>query len=240
MKTLCVIPVYNEYNKLINLIDQLKKNKHKEYNLQYLFINNGSTDGSHRLILNSKYNFLNLKTNKGVGFALILGFLYAKKYNYNYIIHLAGNGKMKPIEINKIIYPILKDDYDFVSGSRYLYGGSNKNNPIHRTILIKLFSLIISILLKKRITDASCGFRAFKVKIYKNFKKNFLKEELFTYGYEYFSIGKVLKDKNVKFTEVPVGMDYPLTKDYSKIRPFLDWIIIAKYWLKGILDKSEL
>ena len=50
MKTLCVIPVFNEYNKLNELIDQIKKNKFEVFNLQYLFINNGSTDNSLILI----------------------------------------------------------------------------------------------------------------------------------------------------------------------------------------------
>ncbi len=240
MKTLCIIPVFNEYNKLIHLIDQLKKNKFNEYNLNYLFVNNGSTDGSYELILNSKIKFLNLKKNKGVGYALILGYLFAKKHGYDYLIHMAGNGKMKPSQIKRLIEPILIENYDFVNGSRYLDGGSNKNNPIYRTILIKCFSLIVSIFLKKKITDATCGFRAFKVNIFNNFKKTFLKKELYTYGYEYFTVGKVIKSKNVNYIEVPVGMDYPSKKNYTKIRPFIDWLTIAKFWVKGLLDKDDL
>ena len=46
MKTLCVIPVYNEDNRLIALIDQIKSYSYKEYNFTYIFINNGSTDKS--------------------------------------------------------------------------------------------------------------------------------------------------------------------------------------------------
>jgi hypothetical protein len=61
---------------------------------------------------------------------------------------------------------------------------------------------------------------AFKINIFKNFKKNFFKKELFTYGYEYFSYGKIIRSKNIKFCEVPVSMDYPSKKNYSKIRPY--------------------
>ena len=63
---------------------------------------------------------------------------------------------------------------------------------------------------------------------------------MFTYGYEYFSYGKILKNNKIKFKEVPVSMDYPSKKNYTKIRPIIDWLIIAKYWIKGIYDKSEL
>ena len=240
MKTLCVIPVFNEYSKLNNLIDQIKKNNHIKYNLQYIFVNNGSTDESLRLIKKSGVKYINLKNNKGVGYALMMGFLYAKKYNFNNLVHLAGNGKMNPAQIDKFLELIIKKDYDFVSGSRFLDGSSKKNNPLIRLILIKTFSILLSFLIRKKISDTTCGFRAFKVNIFKNFKKNFFKEEFFTYGYEYFSYGKIIKSNKIKFSEIPVSMDYPSKKNYSKIRPIVDWYVILKYWIKGLIDKNEL
>ena len=52
---------------------------------------------------------------------------------------------------------------------------------------------------------------------------------------------KLLDPKKVKkILEIPVSMDYPSKKITTKIRPILDWYIIAKYWIKGIFDKSEL
>ncbi len=240
MKTLCVIPVFNEYNKLSKLIDQLKKNKFEIFNLQYLFINNGSSDNSLILLKNSGIKYLDLKKNKGVGYALIMGFLYAKKYQFDVLIHLAGNGKMDPGQIDRFLNLIIHKKYDFVSGSRFLAGSSRKNNPLIRLILIRSFSIFLNLIFKKNVSDTTCGFRAFKIKIFKNFKKNFFRKELFTYGYEYFSYGKILQSKNIKFIETAVSMNYPNEKDYSKIKPILDWYIILKYWIKGLLDKNEL
>ena len=198
MKTLCVIPVFNEHNKLIRLIDQIKKNKFEIFNLQYLFINNGSTDNSLILLKKSGIKYLNLKKNKGVGFALMMGFFYAKKYDFDYLIHLAGNGKMNPEQIDRFINLLTIEKYDFVSGSRFMKGSSKKNNPLIRLFLIKSFSIFLSLILRKKISDTTCGFRAFKINIFKNFKKNFYKKELYTYGYEYFSYGKVIKSKNIR------------------------------------------
>ncbi len=240
MKTLCVIPVFNEYNKLNKLIDQIKKNKFEVFNLQYIFVNNGSTDNSLILLKKSGIKYLNIKKNKGVGYALMIGFFYAKKYNFDFLVHLAGNGKMNPRQIDRFINLITLKNYDFVSGSRFLEGSSKKNNPLIRLILIKSFSFFLNFILNKKISDTTCGFRAFKINIFKNFKKNFFKKELYTYGYEYFSYGKIIRSKNIKFCEVPVSMDYPSQKNYSKIRPVLDWYIILKYWIKGLNDKNEL
>ena len=43
-----------------------------------------------------------------------------KKKNYSILVHLAGNGKMNPNQINKVIKPIKTNNADFVSGSRFL------------------------------------------------------------------------------------------------------------------------
>ena len=147
---------------------------------------------------------------------------------------------MDPGQIDRFLNLIIHKKYDFVSGSRFLVGSSRKNNPLIRLILIRSFSIFLNLIFKKNVSDTTCGFRAFKIKIFKNFKKNFFRKELFTYGYEYFSYGKILQSKNIKFIETAVSMNYPNEKDYSKIKPILDWYIILKYWIKGLLDKNEL
>ena len=147
---------------------------------------------------------------------------------------------MDPGQIGRFMKLIINEKYDFVSGSRFLKGSSRKNNPLIRLFLIKIFGFFLKFIFKKRISDATCGFRAFRVGIFKNFRKNFFKSELYTYGYEYFCYGKILISKNINFCEVAVSMNYPKEKDYSKIRPIIDWYIISKYWIKGLLDKHEL
>ena len=73
--------------------------------------------------------------------------LYAKKYNFDYLVHLAGNGKMNPAQIDKFLELIIKYNFDFVSGSRFLEGSSKKNNPLIRLILIKSFSFFLSLII---------------------------------------------------------------------------------------------
>mgnify|MGYP006109919199 CR=1 FL=1 len=58
MKALCIIPVFNEDSKLIDLINQIKKNPYQNYNLDYIFVNNGSTDTSLNLIKKNRFKFL--------------------------------------------------------------------------------------------------------------------------------------------------------------------------------------
>ena len=129
-------------------------------------------------------------------------------------------------------------DFDFVNGSRFLPNGMYSTNPIQRIILIKILSKIISIIYKKKITDATCGYRAFKVNIFKELIKFVDKKEFYTYKYEYYSIGKILINKNIKFTEIPVTMDYT-KKNYSKIKPIIDWWPIIFGWLQAFFDGKK-
>ncbi len=239
-KILCVIPVYNEELRLPSLINKVKKTKKKIKNINFLFINNGSNDQSLYILKKNKLHFINLKKNIGVGYALILGLKFALKNNYSIVVHLAGNGKMLPSQIPIFLNQIQNKKVDFVSGSRFLKNGNYKSNPLIRVFLIKILSYFISILYNTKITDATCGFRAFKTKIFKKNIKLFDKSKFYTYGYEYYSIGMIIKSKKIKFLEVPVTMQYPKKGPYSKMTPILDWITIVSAWFLAILDKKSI
>ena len=79
---------------------------------------------------------------------------------------LAGNGKDDPKEIPILLKPILEENYDYIQGSRYLEGGEAGNLPIARKLGIKAFTFLWSILLRRRLTDVTNGFRAYKVSLF--------------------------------------------------------------------------
>ena len=93
MKSLCIIPCWNEEDKLPKLINQIKNFNQSNYRWDFLFINNGSTDKSLRIIKESKINFLTYKVNMGIGYALINGLRIGAEKNYDAIIHLAETEK---------------------------------------------------------------------------------------------------------------------------------------------------
>lgn len=229
MKFLCIVPIYNEELRLRKLIDKIILAKKTIKKLDFLLINNGSTDNSKNLIKKSNLKSVSFNKNYGIGYALIFGLKYAKKKKYSHIIHLAGNGKMNPMQILKFKKKI--KDFHFISGSRFLRYKDRKNNPIQRIIMIWLLSKFISFLYSRKITDATCGFRMFKVSLLSNDLSFFNKKRFYTYRYEYYSFGKILLKKNIKFTEVPVTMNYTKV-NYSKIKPVIDWLPIISGWIE--------
>lgn len=240
MISLCVIPCWNEEDKLPKLINQIKNFDQSKYKVDFLFINNGSTDKSLKIIKESKLKFINYKINKGIGFALIDGLKIGLEKNYDSIIHLAANGKMHPNEIDKFLDKLYKENFEFVHGSRFLKGGNYKSNPLGRVILIKFFTKIINVFLSKKISDATCGFRAYKTKILSKNIDLIDKKEFYSYGYEYYVLGKIINSKNISFVEIPVSMNYPKTGQYTKIRVLIDWYPIIRAYFISFFDKKKL
>ena len=239
MKSLCVIPCWNEENRLPDLINQIKNFDQAKYFVDFLFINNGSSDNSLQILNDNGMKVINYDKNKGIGFALIDGLKIGIKNKYDIIIHLAANGKMLPIEINKFLDKIINENFFFVHGSRFLDGGSYKTNPLRRVLLIKIFTFILNLFYKKKITDATCGFRAYKTSVLSKNLDLINKDKFYTYGYEYYVLGKVLKSKHISFTEVPITMNYPKIGKYTKIRPFIDWYSIIKAYFLSFFDRKN-
>lgn len=239
MRILCIVPVYNEENRLQDLLNKIK-NVNQNTGVDFLIINNGSTDSSLEIIKKSKLRFHNLKKNYGVGYALLFGLKLAIKEKIDYLVHLAGNGKMTPYDIVNFTNLLKNKEFDYACGSRFINIDDSKSNPLQRIIMIKVLSSIISIFFKRKITDATCGFRFFKVKIFKDKLNYFNKSKYYTYGYEYYTYGKILLSKSIKSTEVPVSMNYPRLGKYSKIRPIIDWFPIIFGYLEARFDGKKI
>ena len=66
-----------------------------------------------------------------------------------------------PEEIEKLVAPVLNDEYDLVIGSRIL--GESHESSMMRSTGIHLFTRAINVITGLRLTDCSSGFRAFNV-----------------------------------------------------------------------------
>ena len=138
-----------------------------------------------------------MKKNRGIGYAFLLGLKIANYNDYDLLIHMAGNFKMSPFDIPNVLKPIYENQIDYVSGTRFLEKNNYRNNPTFRKLSIKALSILFSIIFRIKITDATCGFRAFKIKIHKVFFS--FNKKYYTYGYEYYSYGKILPQKILNF-----------------------------------------
>ena len=145
MKILCIIPIYNEEARLNYLLEEITLFKKKtDLNIDFLMINNGSTDNSENILNLYNLKHIKLRKNRGIGYAFLLGLRLARKNYYEILIHMAGNYKMSPFDIPNVINPVKVMGFDYVSGTRFLKKENFKNNPLFRKISIKILSLFFS------------------------------------------------------------------------------------------------
>ncbi len=229
MRSLCIVPVYNQASELPLLLERCRLNQACD---EFLFVDDGSTDGSYGLIKRSGFNYLRIENRLGIGHALIQGTRYALRNGFDVVMHMAGNGKMLPSEMYRLLEPLRENKADYVWGSRFLKGGRFVNAPLFRRVGIPfIFNQIPLLFTGKRITDATCGFRAYRLSLLETAAPDWDHPWLYKYEFEYYVLAKVLL-KGVRYQEVPISMVYPASgKNYSKITPFISWWSMFRPWL---------
>ncbi len=156
MRILIIIPAYNEEASLPGVIHDLRD--HAPH-AGILVVNDGSRDETGRIAAELGVKVLNLPCNLGIGGAVQAGYLYAQKKGYDIAVQFDGDGQHRGSEIQKLIQPILNDAADLVVGSRFIQPGEYRA-PFMRRIGISIFSIILSCILKRPVTDTTSGFRA--------------------------------------------------------------------------------
>jgi len=220
MRVLCVVPVFNEEKHLGGTLKSVSTN---HYGVdKFLFINNGSTDNSKKIIENSGYEIINLSKNFGIGYVLIEGIKYCIENNYDVRTVIHGGNKMDTRDFQTVLDPILKKNYDCVWGSRFLEN-TLYNMPLFRKKFNPLLSKIVSLFYKQTVTDATNGFRAYRLDFLLEILPNFDRKWLYGYAFESFLFGKMLNSSSCKRKEVPVTIRYNADIKNTKIRPVLDY-----------------
>lgn len=155
---LVLIPAYNEEKNLEQVLPAIPQ-KIKDHAVTVLVINDGSNDETEAVSRKHGALVASHKTNRGGGAALKVGYEIIKKIEPAVIVTMDADGQHNPKEIEILVNPILKNEADFVIGSRML--GSCDQDSRLRFHGVNLFSKIINFMMGTHITDCSSGFRAF-------------------------------------------------------------------------------
>lgn len=225
------------FNEAVTINHLLPKYKSIKLNLPYflLFLDDGSTDKTPEIVENFLKNekikdakIISNNKNKGVGAAIRKIIEFGLKNKFDICVIMAGNGKDDPSETPILVNPVLNENYDYIQGSRFLEGGSFKNLPFLRKLMIKGFTTIMFLFTGFKCTDATNGFRAYKFSLFKDKRINLNQNWLDRYELETYLHTKVIT-LGYKIKEVPVSKNYiPGVKKYSKIRPIIDWWKLAR------------
>ena len=169
MKTLVIIPCYNEQDSIVNVINNLKSNAP---DVDYLIVNDCSTDNTEKRLNENGFNYINNPINLGIGGGVQAGYLYAQQYGYDIAVQMDGDGQHDPKYLNKVIAPVAEGKFDMTIGSRFIEKEGFQTSFMRR-FGINIISAFIFVLTGKRIKDTTSGFRACNRKLIEFFARNY-------------------------------------------------------------------
>jgi glycosyltransferase involved in cell wall biosynthesis len=130
----------------------------KQYSDRVIVIDDGSSDRTAEVAALAGAEVLRHSKNQGKGAALKTGF--ASLNGSGVIITIDTDGQHNPVDIPRLVTPILAGEADMVNGSRYL-NGNKKDTPLYRRLGQKVLDAATNIDSGLSVTDSQSGFRAF-------------------------------------------------------------------------------
>ena len=160
MRLLVAIPVFNELKYVDRVLDKVR-----HYASDILCIDDGSTDGTGDLLAGRKdIHLIRHAVNRGYGQSIIDAFDYADAHGYDWVITMDCDEQHEPERVPDFIREIETDQWDIISGSRYLEAhADNDLPPGDRRAINATITTMINQTFGWKLTDAFCGFKAHRV-----------------------------------------------------------------------------
>lgn len=156
MKTLVIIPCYNEEENIVRTVERLIRTCP---DVDYLVVNDCSTDGSERLLRERGFNHVTLPVNLGIGGGVQTGYRYAVEHGYDIAVQMDGDGQHDPAYLHTVVAPVAAGTLDMCIGSRFITKEGFQTSFLRR-FGIGILSALIFVLSGKRVKDVTSGFRA--------------------------------------------------------------------------------
>jgi len=201
VKTVIVIPVYNERENIVSLLDQLLQ---LEVGIDVVLVEDNSPDGTGEIVdryaeENQRVTVIHRKGKLGLGTAYVRGFRHALENGYDYVIEMDADSSHDPQYISTFIGSI--DEYDLVIGSRYLTGVSSVNWPFWRLVMSYFANKYVRFISGMPYTDCTGGYKIFSRRALEAVDMERVKSNSFSFQFELLYRMHV---RGMKIKEIPI------------------------------------
>ena len=200
------IPAKNEEKTIGKVIRRVPR-KINNHRVKVLVINDASKDNTAKVAKDAGADYIfDKKISEGLGSAFKTGIDACLRLGADIIVNIDADNQFNPEDIPKLVTPILRNEADMVTASRFLKPELTKNMPWIKKWGNKRFTKLINKITGQKFTDTQCGFRAYS-------KESALRLNLkgkFTYTQEVFID---LIEKGMKIEEVAVPVVYFKKRD---------------------------
>lgn len=218
-RTTIVIPCHNEAKRLD--IEAFKAYMRRPRGVEFIFVDDGSTDGTRRLLQQLKeeaghsIKLLALPRNLGKAEAVRHGFLNAFERAPDYVGFWDAD-LATPLDAIDEFLELLdaRPDLEMVFGSRVNLLGRQVHRNLMRHYVGRVFATAVSVVLRLPIYDTQCGAKMFRVsdEIVQVFRKPFLSKWIFDVEI----IARIIRSRR--------GTDRPPVRNIIHEHPLQVWL----------------
>lgn len=197
MKLVVQIPALNEEATIDRVIRAIPTDIVGVDELAVVVVDDGSSDRTGELARAAGATVVRHEQTRGVGAAFKTGIEQSASMGADIVVTIDADGQFEPSDIPKVIQPILDQQADFVTASRFKDPALEPEMPGAKRWGNRMIARWISRLIGRNFDDVSCGFRAYSRNAY---LRLVLMGE-FTYTHETFLC---LAFARVPMAEIPV------------------------------------
>jgi hypothetical protein len=159
-RVVVVLPAHNEADNVGAVLAQMPE-KLNGHAVVPLVVDDASEDATADVAREAGALVARLPIRRGGGQAVRVGYELALKLDASVVASLDADGQHDPNELELVVEPILRGEYDMVQGSRVL--GRYERESAIRHLGVLVLSRLVTLMTGTRVTDVSNGYRAIRV-----------------------------------------------------------------------------
>jgi dolichol-phosphate mannosyltransferase len=201
MKTLIIIPTYNELENLPSLLKEIFSYAPAT---DILIVDDHSPDGTGELAErmraeDARVHVLHRSGKLGLGTAYIAGFKYALAHGYDAAFEMDADFSHDPRYLPDFLQKI--EEADLVIGSRYIPGGSTPNWSLLRRFISGGGNIFARMVLGLKVRDCTAGYRCYRRTVLENVAFETIRSQ--GYGFQVEMAYRVER-QGFKIVEIPI------------------------------------
>ena len=239
MKTLIIIPTYNEFDNLRPLLQEIFSFAPAA---DVLIVDDNSPDGTGKLadqihVENPQVNVLHRAGKLGLGTAYIAGFKYAVEHGYDVAFEMDADFSHDPRYLPDFLQKI--ENADLVIGSRYVEGGDTPNWSLLRRFISGGGNIFARFMLGIPVHDCTAGYRCYRRQVLESIELDTIESQGYAFQVE---LAYRVYKHGFKIVETPIiFMDRRVGKSKMSRTIFLEgftWVIRTRFGRSSGKGKS--
>lgn len=202
MRTLIIIPTYNEKENIEPIVRQVLE---IDSSIEVLVVDDNSPDGTGKIVdqmieTESRIHVLHRSGKQGLGKAYIAGFKKAIEMGVDRVVQMDADFSHNPSYLPDMLKA--SDKFDVVIGSRYMNGNiSVVNWPLSRLMLSYFANIYARWVTGLPVFDVTGGFKVIRTEVLRNINLDKISSNGYAFQIE---INYIFNKKGFSITEVPI------------------------------------